>query len=79
MHSCLPQMMPNTYIETAEYDCLHDEGIIYGKRLQDAGVHVEINETTGTFHGYDSAINTNIAMRHIEKRILFLKKGFMKD
>lgn len=79
MHSCLPQMMPDTYIETAEYDCLHDEGIIYGKRLQDAGVRVEINETAGTFHGYDSAINTNIAMRHIAKRILFLKKGFMKD
>ncbi len=76
MHSSLPQMIPDTYIETAEYDCLHDEGVRYGKRLREAGAKVEINETRGTIHGYDSAINTKIAISNIEKRILFLKKGF---
>ena len=76
MHSNLPKIIPDTYIETAEYDCLHDEGIIYGKRLREAGANVEINETIGTIHGYDSALNTKIAMSNIEKRILFLKKGF---
>lgn len=75
MHGSLPQNLPNTYIETAEYDCLHDEGIIYGNRLREAGAKVEINETRGTIHGYDSAINTRIARSNIEKRILFLKKG----
>lgn len=76
MHSNLPQSIPDTYIETAEYDCLHDEGIIYGKRLQEAGADVEINETKGTIHGYDSALKTQIAISNIEKRILFLKRGF---
>lgn len=76
MYNSLPQRIPDTYIETAEYDCLHDEGIIYGKNLQVAGAMVEINETSGTIHGYDSAINTKIARSNIEKRILFLKKGF---
>lgn len=76
MHSSLPTIIPDTYIETAEYDCLHDEGILYGKRLREAGANVEINETRGTIHGYDSAIHTEIAIRNIEKRILFLKKGF---
>lgn len=76
MHSHLPKMLPDTYIETAEYDCLHDEGVIYGKRLREAGAHVEINETRGTFHGYDSALKTQIAIRNIEKRISFLKKSF---
>lgn len=76
MHSSLPQIIPDTYIETAEYDCLHDEGIIYGKRLREAGANVEINETRGTIHGYDSALNTKIEISNIEKRILFLKKGF---
>lgn len=61
MHSSLPQIIPDTYIETAEYDCLHDEGIIYGKRLREAGANVEVNETIGTIHGYDSALNTKIA------------------
>lgn len=74
MHSSLPQIIPDTYIETAEYDCLHDEGIIYGKRLWEAGANVEVNETIGTIHGYDSALNTKIAISNIKKRILFLKK-----
>jgi len=77
MHSSLPKIIPDTYIETAEYDCLHDEGIIYGRRLREAGANVEINETRGTIHGYDSALNTKIAISNIEKRILFLKKGSM--
>lgn len=76
MHGSLPKSIPDTYIETAEYDCLHDEGILYGKRLREAGANVTINETRGTIHGYDSALRTNIATRHIKKRILFLRKGF---
>ncbi len=76
MHSSLPQIIPDTYIETAEYDCLHDEGILYGKKLQEAGAKVEINETIGTIHGYDVALNTQIAISNIKKRVLFLRKGF---
>lgn len=76
MQSSLPQIIPDTYIETAEYDCLHDEGILYGKRLQEAGANVEINETKGTIHGYDFALNSKIAIYNIKKRILFLKKSF---
>lgn len=79
MHSSLPQSIPDSYIETAEYDCLHDEGVLYGKRLREAGANVEINETRGTFHGYDCALNTKIAIRNIEKRISFLKNGFNGD
>ena len=26
MHNALPSSIPDTYIETAEFDCLHDEG-----------------------------------------------------
>ena len=37
MHSVLPAGIPDTYIETTEFDCLHDEGILYGHRLQKAG------------------------------------------
>lgn len=76
MHSGLPESIPDTYIETAEYDCLHDEGVLYGKRLREAGANVELNETRGTIHGYDCAINTKIAVSNIKKRIAFLKKGF---
>ena len=76
MQQQLPEHIPDTYIETAEFDILHDEGILYGKKLEAAGASVEINETAGTFHGYDIAIKSKIARTNIEKRFAFLKKTF---
>ncbi len=46
--------MPPTYIETAEFDCLHDEGVAFAASLRQSGVPVELNETAGTMHGYDA-------------------------
>ena len=76
MQQELPRSIPDTYIETAEFDILHDEGILYGKKLEAAGALVEINETAGTFHGYDAAIKSEIVQRNIDKRIAFLRKAF---
>lgn len=75
LHSGLPRVIPDTYIETAEYDCLHDEGILYAEKLRKAGASVELNETRGTIHGYDCALNTKIAARNVERRVLFLQRG----
>lgn len=76
MQQELPKIIPDTYIETAEYDILHDEGVLYGKKLETAGARVEINETARTFHGYDAALNSKIVQRNVEKRINFLKIAF---
>ncbi len=76
MQQELPANIPDAYIETAEFDILHDEGIQYGKKLEAAGAAVEINETAGTFHGYDIAVKSKIARKNIEKRFVFLKKAF---
>ena len=72
----LPSALPGTYIETAEFDCLHDEGLAYAGKLKQAGVDVEINETEGTFHGYDAAIDTQIVKQQIDRRISFLRSGY---
>ena len=72
----LPSALPVTYIETAEFDCLHDEGLAYAGKLKQAGVDVEINETEGTFHGYDAAIDTQIVKQQISRRISFLRSGY---
>ena len=72
----LPSALPGTYIETAEFDCLHDEGQAYAEKLKQAGVNVEINETEGTFHGYDAAIDTQIVKQQIDRRISFLRSGY---
>ncbi len=76
MHCKLPDVMPKTYIEPAEYDCLHDEGVLYGEKLNRAGVDVKTVETKGTFHGYDAAITTRIVKDYIKKRVSFLKENF---
>ena len=76
MQQELPKFIPDTYIETAEYDILHDEGILYGKKLEAAGARVEINETAHTFHGYDIIVNSKIVRMNIEKRIAFLIRAF---
>jgi acetyl esterase/lipase len=43
--------LPPTYISTMEFDPLRDEGLIYGLRLLQAGVTVELHQFPGTFHG----------------------------
>lgn len=45
--------MPPTYLETAEYDCLHDEGVDFAGKLMEHGVPVTLYETKQTMHGYD--------------------------
>ena len=72
----LPSALPGTYIETAEFDCLHDEGLAYAGKLKQAGVDVVINETEGTFHGYDAAIDTQIVKQQISRRLSFLRSGY---
>lgn len=74
MDSELPEMVPKTYIETAEYDCLHDEGIAYANRLKSTGASVMLNETQGTFHGYDSCLDAKISRTNVKKRIEFIKR-----
>ena len=69
----LPQSLPPTYIETAEFDCLHDEGIAYAKYIEGVAECVEINETKGTFHGYDILSNHPITRDSVKKRIAFMK------
>lgn len=43
---------PKTLIITAEFDLLRDEGIAYGKKLQDSHNYVKIYCIKGTVHGF---------------------------
>lgn len=64
---------PQTYLETAEYDCLHDEGIAFAHRLEECGVPVVLNETKRTIHGYDIAENSGYVKDQVSWRISYMK------
>ena len=73
LEDILPENIPVTYLETAEFDCLHDEGLLYAERLKNAGVQVLINETRATMHGFDMT-DCEITREALKKRIAFMKK-----
>jgi acetyl esterase len=66
--------LPPAYIETAEFDPIHDEGILYAQKLQEAGVAVVLHETKGTIHAYDTVKKSTITIESVQKRINTLKK-----
>ena len=68
--------LPPAYVETAEFDCLHDEAINYANAMREAGVEVEILETKGTMHGFDSVTEAPTTKIVIAKRIEFMQKHF---
>ena len=68
--------LPPAYIETAEFDCLHDDGILYAKRLRKEGIEVTLNETRGTMHGFDIVERASITRAAVRARIAFMKKYF---
>ena len=71
--------LPEAYIETAEFDCLHDDGIRYAQKLRDAGIPVELNETEGTMHGFDIVQNAPTTREALSARIRFMRRCFSDD
>ncbi len=66
---------PRTYMEVAEFDCLHDEGIEFADRLQQEGVVVELYEEKGTCHGFETALKSTILENAMARRIHWLKEN----
>ena len=66
--------LPPAYIETAEFDCLHDDGVLYAKLLRNAGVEVQLHETQGTMHGFDTVFGAPTSQRMIAQRIAFMRE-----
>ena len=68
--------LPDAYVETAEFDCLRDEGLAYAKALQSHGAAVSINETKGTMHGYDIVAKSSITKASVLTRVKYMAKMF---
>ncbi|MBK7233774.1 MAG: alpha/beta hydrolase, partial [Saprospiraceae bacterium] len=59
--------LPPAYIETAEFDCLRDEALLYSQKLKDTNIKVELNQTKGTIHAYDIIEKSSITQDSIEE------------
>ena len=70
--------MPPTYLETAEFDCLRDCGILYANKLSSLGVVTLLNQTKGTIHGYDINLKSDVVKEAINHRVKFLK-SYLRD
>ena len=71
----LPKQLPLTYMEVAELDCLHDEGVAYARRLEEAGGTVGLHEIKGVFHGYDVDPRTSVMQECLRNRSDALRRG----
>lgn len=64
---------PPTWVATAEYDVLRDEGEAYAARLREAGVEVELRRVAGLPHGFARLFNhvdtARAAVEHGSKAI----------
>lgn len=69
-------IFPSTYIEVAEFDPLHDDGVLFAKLLQEAGKSVSFEEVSGTMHGYDTKWNAPTVQQQIKKRLSFASLSF---
>jgi acetyl esterase/lipase len=66
--------LPQTYIEAAEMDILHDEALVYANKLEKAGVKVETYEVQGGYHGFDSDQSNPLVKKILEKRVNLMKE-----
>ena len=63
---------PETYIEVAEFDCLHDDGIAFANRLEAEGIKVELHEVRKACHGFEVAFESNLVKESLSRRLKWI-------
>jgi acetyl esterase/lipase len=67
------------YVETPEFDPLHDQGVAYAQALAANGIDVELNEVEGGVHGFDLlAANSSVSKQVMQRRLQFLRRVFRR-
>lgn len=61
--------LPPAYIEPQEIDILCDEAAAYAARLRGAGVPVELNCVSGSYHGFDADVENPFVRRVAQRRM----------
>ncbi|MEU1820358.1 alpha/beta hydrolase [Streptomyces roseifaciens] len=67
--------LPPAYIATAELCPNRDEALVYGMRLLQEGVSVELHQWAGTFHGSQAILSTEVSQRQITELGVVLRRA----
>lgn len=67
----------HAFVETEEYDCLHDQGKEMYEALKANVADVTLLDNKGTFHGFDVNTNAEVVCRSFAARVQFLQKCFI--
>ncbi|MFC5148268.1 alpha/beta hydrolase [Streptomyces aureoversilis] len=67
--------LPPAYIATAELCPNRDEALIYGMRLLQEGVSVELHQWAGTFHGSQAILSAEVSQRQITELGAVLRRA----
>ena len=68
--------LPPAYIEIAEFDCLHDDGVFYAEKLREENIPTELYEAKGTMHAFDTKVSAPTSLRMIKNRIWYIRRMF---
>lgn len=68
--------LPPAYIEVAEFDCLHDDGMLYAAQLAANGTQVEFHEVKGAMHGFDTVFDAPTSQAMLAKRTAYIRRMF---
>ena len=70
---------PPTYIEVAEFDCLHDEGVWFYNKLKRAEIPAELHEVKRACHGFETMVDSRITRECMSRRIAWLRALLDKE
>lgn len=71
--------LPPAYVEAAEFDCLHDDAVLYAGLLLKEGIPVEMHEPKGTMHGFDTVFKAPTTQRMLALRVDYMRRQFYKQ
>lgn len=68
--------LPEAYVEACEYDPMRDEGLLFAKALDDAGVKVETHCIRHAFHSFDFFVSSDLTRSIMDIRVNALNRAF---
>lgn len=71
--------LPPAYIEVAQFDCLHDDGVLYARQLQQAGVEAVLHRVPGTMHGFDVVASAPTSKAMLLHRTAYMRNRFAQE